>query len=68
MKRQTCLSLCKEDIAANEMDVVTSQTITHYFNLLEKTLKDKNLLNKPTQIYNVNETGMAYKCKGKKWK
>ena len=29
-------------------------------NLLEKTLKDNNLLNKPAQIYNVDETGMAY--------
>ena len=33
-------------------------------NLLEKTLKDNNLLNKPAQIYNVNETGMAYKHRG----
>ena len=62
MKRQNYLSLRKGDPAANDrMDAVTSQTIKHYFDLLEKTLKDNNnLLNKPTQIYNVDETGMAY--------
>ena len=42
------------------MDAVTSQAIKHYFDLLEKTLKDNNVLNKPAQIYNVDETGMAY--------
>ena len=60
MKRQTYLSLCKGDIGANEMNAVTSHAITHYFNLLEKTLKHNNLLNEPAQIYNVDETGMAY--------
>ena len=51
MKRQTYLSLCKGDPAANDrMDAVASQAIKHYFNLLEKTLKDNN----------VDETGMAY--------
>ena len=61
MKRQNYLSLRKGDPAANDrMDAVTSQAIKHYFDLLEKTLKDNNLLNKPTQIYNVDETGMAY--------
>ena len=61
MKRQTYLSLRKGDPAANDrMDAVTSQALKHYFDLLEKTLKDNNLLNKPAQIYNVDETGMAY--------
>ena len=32
--------------------------------LLEKKLKDNNLLNKPAQIYNVDETGMAYEHHG----
>ena len=31
------------------------------FDLLEKTLRDNNLLYSPAQIYHVNETGMAYK-------
>ena len=63
MKRQTYLSICKGDPAANEM-AVSSQAITNYFDLLEKTLKDNNLLNKPAQIYNVDETGMAYEHRG----
>ena len=61
MKRQTYLSICKRDPAANEMDVVTSQAIKHYLDLLEKTLKDNNLLNKPAQVY---KTGMAYEHRG----
>ena len=61
MKRQNYLSLRKGDPAANDrMDAVTSQAIKHYFDFLEKTLKDNNLLHKPAQIYNVDETGMDY--------
>ena len=63
MERQTYLSICQGDPAANEM-AVTSQVITQYFNSLEKTLKDNNLLNKPAQIYNVDETKMAYEHSG----
>ena len=55
MKRQTYLSLCKGDPAG---------IIKYYFDLLEKTLKDNNLLNKPTQIYSVDETGMDYEHHG----
>ena len=59
--RQTYLSLCKGDPAANDrMDAVTLQAIKQYFDLLEKTLKDNNILNKLAQMYNVDETGMAY--------
>ena len=63
MERQTYLSICQGGPAANEM-AVTSQVITQYFNSLEKTLKDNNLLNKPAQIYNVDETKMAYEHGG----
>ena len=64
MKTQKYLSLCKGDPAANDrMDGVTSQAIKNYFDLLEKILKDNNLLNKPAQIYNVDETEMAYEHK-----
>ena len=67
MKRQTYLSLYKGDPAANDrMDGVTSQAIKNYFDLLEKTLNDNNLLNQPAQIYDVDETGMA--CEHKKAK
>ena len=31
---------------------------THYFDLLETTLKDNNPLHSPGQIYNVDETGV----------
>ena len=62
-KDKPYLSICQGDPAANEM-AVTSQVITQYFNSLEKTLKDNNLLNKPAQIYNVDETKMAYKHGG----
>lgn len=30
----------------------------HYFSLLEETLKDNDLLNKASRIYNMDETGM----------
>jgi len=40
------------------MDTVNADTISHYYNLLETTLRENNLLNSPTQIYNVDETGI----------
>ena len=43
------------------LPVLASQAIKHYFDLLQKTLKDNNLLNKSAQVYNIDETGMAYK-------
>ena len=46
MKRKTYLSLCRGD--PDRMDGVTSQAIKNYFDLLEKTLKDNNLLLKST--------------------
>ena len=41
-----------------KMDAVIVGTIRHYFELLETTLKDNNLLHSPGQIYNVDETGV----------
>jgi len=40
------------------MDAVNVGTMRHYFDLLETTLKDNNLLHSPGQIYNVHETGV----------
>jgi len=37
------------------MDAVNADTISHYYNLLETTLKENNLLHSPAQIY---ETGI----------
>ena len=47
--------IAQGDPAANDrMDAVTSQAIKHYFDLLEKTLRDNNLLYSPAQIHNVD--------------
>jgi hypothetical protein len=40
------------------MDAVNEQTLNQYFDLLEDTLKEHNLLNSPSRIYNVDETGI----------
>ena len=34
------------------------EIISHYYDLLEKTLSDNDLMDKPCQIYNMDETGM----------
>ena len=59
VSRQGDLSLRKGDNTAHvRMDAINSETMNHYFDLLEKTLKDNNLMNCPSQIYNVDESGM----------
>jgi len=35
------------------------ETLQQFFNVLEITLKENNLLNKPHQIFNVDETGLS---------
>ena len=40
------------------MDAINKDTMKQYFNLLENTLKEHNLLDSPSQLYNVDETGM----------
>ena len=42
------------------MDAVNKQTIEQYFSLLHDTLTTHNLLNKPSQIYNIDESGMPF--------
>ena len=42
------------------MDAVNKETIEQYFSLLHDTLSAHGLLNKPSQIYNVNESGMPF--------
>lgn len=57
MQRHSYLSVRKRDAAANiRMDAVTSKAIKHYFDLLERTLKDNNLQDSPAQIYNMDES------------
>ena len=37
---------------------LSPEKLSAYFDLLEKTLKEKNLLDKPNLIYNMDESGM----------
>ena len=39
---------------------MNKDTINHYYNLLEETIKDNQLLNAPHLIFNCNETGMLW--------
>ena len=59
MERQSKLSLRKGDSTAFvRMDAVNEETLNGYFDLLEDTLKQNDLQNSPSQIYNVDETGV----------
>ena len=40
------------------MDSVNRESMEGYFNLLEDTLKEHDLMNCPAQIYNMDESGM----------
>ena len=59
MNRHQQLSLRKGDPTANvRMDSVNKETMDNYFSLLKDTLEEYDLLNNPSQIYNVDETDM----------
>lgn len=59
MARQPKLSLRKGDPTANvRMDCLNKKTMDEYFDLLHDVLEKNELTNKPSQIYNVDETGM----------
>ena len=59
MGRQSELALRKGDPTANiRMDCVNEESMEEYFAMLKKTLLENNLMNKPAQIYNVDESGM----------
>ena len=60
-KRHPCLSLCKGDATAiDRMDAVTPVAINHHFDLLKEVLAKYKLMQSPGQIYNVDETGLAF--------
>ena len=40
------------------MDAMNKDTMDHYFALLSDTLTTRGLLDKPSQIYNVDESGV----------
>ena len=59
MNRHRHLALRKGDSTANvRMDSVNKEVMTNYFSMLKDTLMKHGLLNNPSQMYNVDETGM----------
>jgi len=61
LERQPKLSLRQGDSTAHiRMDAVNRETMEQYFALLDDTLTTHGLLNKPSQIYNVDETGVPF--------
>ena len=58
-ERQGDLSLRQGDSTAHvRMDAMNRETIDHYFMLLRETLTTHGLMDKPSQIYNVDESGV----------
>ena len=67
MKRHPYLSLRKGDATGvDRMDAITPAAINHYFDLLKEVLDEYKLMNCPGQIYNVDETGLAYEHRPQK--
>ena len=59
LERQPQLTLRKGDPTAHvRMNAVTKDVIEGYYNLLEETLCEHDLTNKPSHIYNMDESGM----------
>lgn len=64
MERNPKLSLRTTDPLSHvRKNDVTEDNMKQYFTLLEKTLCDNDLLNKPSRIYNMDETGMPLDAK-----
>ena len=64
MERHPKLSLRTTDpLSRVRKNAVTEENMKHYFSLLEKTLKENDLLNKSSRIYNMDETGMPLDAK-----
>ena len=45
------------------MNAMSKDTLNHYFDLLKETIRENNLLNSPTKVYNVDETGIPLDSK-----
>ena len=59
LERQNDLTLRRGDNTAHvRMAAVNPDTLTQYFDLLKDTLVEHNLLNSPSQIYNMDESGI----------
>ena len=58
-RRHGCLTLrTAEPVSYARAISSSSEVISNYYDLLEKTLSDNDLMDKPCQIYNMDETGM----------
>ena len=61
LQRQPDLSLRRGDTTAHvRMDAVNKETMKQYFSLLNDVLSEYELHTKPSQIYNVNESGIPF--------
>ena len=60
LERQPHLCLRKGDPTANvHMDAMANkEALDNYFKLLKEVMEENNLMDKPGQIYNVDESGM----------
>ena len=62
LDRQPKLAVHKGDsTAAARIQATNAETLKDYFQLLQDVLKGNNLFDKPSQIYNMDETGMPLK-------
>ncbi|XP_072392153.1 uncharacterized protein [Diabrotica undecimpunctata] len=58
-KRKPSLAIQKaQGVSMAREDGMVKEEVNDYFNLLKKTLESLNLLNKPGNIYNVDESGL----------
>jgi len=59
MKRHPDLSLRTSDPLLHcRLNAVSQSALDHYFTLLKKTMEVNNLMDKPSCIYNMDESGM----------
>ena len=59
MERWPKLALCKGDgLAKPRASAVTETNIHQYYSLLEETLQENGILNCPSRVYNMDESGM----------
>ena len=59
LERQKDISLRQGDTTAHvRMDAMNRDTVEHYFSLLHDVLSSHDLLDKPAQLYNVDESGV----------
>lgn len=50
-----------ENVSITRASVTNREDVNNFFEVLEKEMIDQNLLNKPANIYNMDETGFQLK-------